>query len=808
MADTLSDVEVRAEGADVVVRIEFTVRVQYLRHVPAGSGDLLQIYFQIVNDTDGPTLVQETRKVPASALAPEFTVTYPLQPTALTKQLLVRFARPMRFRVRPGDDNSSLEVVLLQAAKPARPEIEAKRVEQPAKLERPVTKAEPAPQPAKRYAVVLDTFPTGDVSGAKPVPSEFGDYAVFVRKVVSNGMTRHQLVLGYFPSEAAAQRARQRLRTRFANAEVIDVSVPTQAPVTAKSVPVAPAAAPAGPQPAQATTQPSVAAQTTAPASVEEKAAALMAQGRSAMERGDNTAAIDALNQLLFLPPNRQSQAAQELVGVARERAGEANKARAEYELYLRLYPQGEGAERVRQRLAALQARPEAEGEAPAIARSRPLLRTVTGSVSQYYYDGTTKQNSAFNTPTTVDRSTLTSKDLSSLVTNVDLNARYRNDRGDTRLVFRDTNQISFLSSNPNTNRVNAAYLDYRGLRTPVLFRAGRQTAVSGGVNGRFDGVSAGWAFTPQWQLRVVGGAPAEYDVDSTRYFYGLNLEAQGLADRWSGDVFVINQMVDGITDRRAVGGELRYFDPRRTVYALLDYDVSYKTLNIAMLQGSWQSPDQTTLNVLVDRRKAPTLTTTNAVIGQPTTSIETLLQTLSEEEVRRRARAVTADVTQVLVSLTKPLTSRWQVGADFRLVNVGALPAVDDLPATPATGNIYGYTAQLIGNNLYSNRDINVFNATYQTGPTFHGVFVSYSNVTALNQKWTLEPSIRLYTQRDDLGVTLNRISPTLRLSYRLREWAALESEYTFEKSRTKSATQVDDLEQHFFSVGYRLDF
>ena len=60
-------------------------------------------------------------------------------------------------------------------------------------------------------------------------------------------------------------------------------------------------------------------------------------------------------------------------------------------------------------------------------------------------------------------------------------------------------------------------------------------------------------------------------------------------------------------------------------------------------------------------------------------------------------------------------------------MVNVGALLAIDDITATSATGNIYGYSAQLIGNNLYSKRNINVFNATYQTTPTFHGYHLAY---------------------------------------------------------------------------------
>ena len=92
------------------------------------------------------------------------------------------------------------------------------------------------------------------------------------------------------------------------------------------------------------------------------EAGKLMAQARASIDAGDNATAIDTLNRLLNLPPNRFSKEAQELAGVARQLHGEIAKARAEYELYLKLYPDDEGAVRVRDRLAGLGAIP-AEGE-------------------------------------------------------------------------------------------------------------------------------------------------------------------------------------------------------------------------------------------------------------------------------------------------------------------------------------------------------------------------------------------------------------------------------------------------------------
>ena len=91
---------------------------------------------------------------------------------------------------------------------------------------------------------------------------------------------------------------------------------------------------------------------------VDKQAGDLVERSRAALTRGDNASAIQLLTKILQLPPNRHSQEAQELIGLAHERHGEPARAKKEYALYLRLYPEGEGTERVRQRLANIETAP------------------------------------------------------------------------------------------------------------------------------------------------------------------------------------------------------------------------------------------------------------------------------------------------------------------------------------------------------------------------------------------------------------------------------------------------------------------
>jgi hypothetical protein len=796
-AETLTEAHLEAGANAQVLNIQFAVRIQYLRHVPSSSGDLVQVFFQVIGDGERPSQVPEERRVPASETTPVITITYPLQPIAPVRKLLVRFGRKVDFRVRPGADNHSIEVIL--PTSPRRAPQAAAGAAPPATPAAPAPGAA-APEPAQRFALALDSFPSGDTSATLPLPPEFADFELFTRRVDGPAGPRYELMLGYFGSPQDAERARAKLRKLYPRAAVVAITQqPALAPATPVTVPGE--AAPGVPAVPQTPTP-------VAPGDVEQRAAALLAGSRKAVAAGDYPAAIDSLNQLLVLPPNTSTQEAQEMIGVAREKNGEPAKARAEYQLYLKLYPGTEGARRVTERLARLEAAPPSQAPAAKVQAVRPTIKGVSGSLSQYYYDGATKINTAFNTPAGVERATLSNKDLSTLVTNLDVVGRYRNASADTRLVFRDTNNLSFISSTPSENRVNAAYIDYRGLQVPIEVKAGRQAGVAGGVYGLFDGAIAGYRFSSKTKINLVAGVPKDFEVDSTRYFYGLNVDGEMFWDRLSGNLFVVNQIVDDVTDRRAVGGELRYFDPIRTFYSLLDYDISYRKLNIGMAQGTWQFANRTTINALYDYRKAPTLTTTNALIGQPTSSIDTLLETMPLEQVRAQALALTADVTQVLLGASTGVTPAWTLGVDFRLTNIGALPAVNDLPATPSTGNIYGYSLQATGTNLYSRRDLNVFNLTLQTSPTFDGQYFSYSNLTGLGQAWTVEPTVRYYRQHDDFGVKLERITPGLRISYRLHERITLESELDYEMTHTESGTQEEDSTNRFFYVGYRLDF
>ena len=546
---------------------------------------------------------------------------------------------------------------------------------------------------------------------------------------------------------------------------------------------------------------------------VEARAAELMALAKEAVTQGNTQAAIGQLNQLLLLPPNSVMQDAQDMIGVAWERAGDLARAKMEYGLYLKLFPEGEGAQRVAQRLASMGVAPTAKAETTAgtvktEAPKKPEVK-YSGNIAEYYFGGKSRTQSLVNLVSGINQSTLTNTTESALVTNVDLGARYVTDDSDTRAVLRGTGSTNLSAASKNTSILNAAFVDYRLKDSGLDVRVGRQSPINGGLLGMFDGVSMTYPVRPGIRVNLMGGVPASPLVSSpNEVMYAGMVEVDSIIQNLSGDMYILEQTTQGITNRRAIGTEARYSNERGSLYALLDYDQLFNAVNALSLQGSVQGPGQSTFTLLLDSRKAPSLQLTNALISSGATSLKVLLQTMALSDAMAAARATTAQANQAMFSATKPITDKWQLTGDLQYSAIGALPAVGTFDATPATGAQYGLALQLTGSNLYSKRDINNFNLSLLSTPLFHGVQFAYNNLTGFgDNKYTLEPSLRLYSQRDTQGVSMLRISPGLRGSYNVSKKLSAMAEGLIEHSTNQGPTNNASTNSVFFYLGLRYE-
>lgn len=543
---------------------------------------------------------------------------------------------------------------------------------------------------------------------------------------------------------------------------------------------------------------------------------ALMIQGRDALDVKNNEAALDALNKLLLLPPNDYTQDAQEWVGVARERAGQIDKAKIEYDLYLRLYPDSEGAGRVVQRLNGLAGKSTAKAaEATGEEKKRAARWMTVGSVSSRYYFGSSKIDSTFTFNNATTSSSLSLTDQSMLISNVDVSERYISDEYDGRVVFREANTRNFLSNQPSLNRVSAAYGEIKNRTQNYMLRVGRQSAMGGGVLGRFDGVAGSLGDAQELKINGVVGSLADYSKGTKPFFFGAGYEFGPYS------LYAINQSADGILDRRAVGSEWRYYEGKNSAYALVDYDTYFKALNAAQLMGTLDVTNAT-VSFMIDRRKAPSLSVRNALIGAGTSSISALLQTMSANSVRDLALARTATSTMSQVGVSIPFRDKWQVGGDVRLTNTTGLAASGINPAnnggiispegfiaaTSGRGSEKSVTALIVGSNLLDAGDVWSLSATLASGSAVSSHRISLYNHEQFNSGWMMDSSLNLYAVSDQFGGTTKYMSPTVRGSYRLKDSLTFDVDGGLENINYNGASQTSKTMRFYYSAGLRWDF
>jgi hypothetical protein len=869
-AQVIDEVGWRRQGDDAVLAISFTTPIQFLRAVISSSGDLAQAFYEIRLSGETPRFVVADRRLPGSDGLPAVSISDEAVSSTYSRKVVIHFERPVKMRVAAGRGNCCIDVIVEGAGAAAE-----KR------------SAAPLPAaPTDQFVVTLQQSTESNLRMDVPVPSGLDEYQVFTARRVVDGRTVYEIDVGYFATRAEAERAQKILERRFPRATVVEVNpqapptaiaavreptpaapapsaaapVPVPPPAPPVATPQAPATPPPGGPPQPDATPPvttvSPPAPPPAPAEIDQHGRVLLAQAREAMDKGDFNQAVGLLNQLLNLPPNVASQEGQELIGFARAKVGDLARARVEFELYLKLYPTGPGAERVHAGLDQLAAAPAKR------TRSITPISSFVGSFSQYYYGG----NSLFSSllegtplPGTPPPNTgsISSETQRLLQTNLDLNYRHRDSDSDLRAVFRDTYSKDFLDKPTTTtrvpNRLIAAYVDYKSLPTGLSTRVGRQTPTGDGVLYTFDGARLGYTFVPNVSVNAVAGVPVDDLYDAKRRFYGLSVDTENLGDHVSGSLYGIQQTIDGEIDRRALGTELRYFDVNTSVFGIYDYDILFHAVNITSLQGTVQAFQNTvTFSFLADRRTAPILATGNALLqpdinnntNPPTTLIHRtltdFLQTHSLEYAHQLAKATTAYVTQGLLGASVQVTPNFQWGVDWRLSNTGALPGFDPgggvqpIPPQPATGNVQTLSTQTVFSNLYSERDTHAISLAFTkapevtsqisdtsttpptitsiTTPAYRGIGVQYNNTSLPWQQLQIEPSFRYYRQDDTAGNFLTRWSPGLRLTWRITPKFSVEGTGTYERTKQSQisggARTITETVDKFYYFGYRYDF
>ncbi|MBI5925961.1 MAG: tetratricopeptide repeat protein [Aquabacterium sp.] len=803
-AEMLDEVDLRREGNHAVVQIRLSTPVSVLRTTASRTRDLTQAYYQLrLTDIDPGFVAGERRIVKVDGL-PVITISdEPVRTDKLddiNRRLVISFSQAGNFKVRAGKGDRSIEVVL----------------EGLGSAVKPITgKAQEERMPSQRYVIALARSADPKLEIDAPIPQSLQNYQVFTARRVVDGKQVHEMDLGYFSTLAEAEAAMKQL-SRFPAAVIVKLGDATASKASAPGQATAPAA------------------------TADQQARDLLDQSRQAYEQQKPEEAIRLLNQLLDLPATAVTPDAQELLGMVRLSQGEQAKAQAEFESYLKQYPSGPGAERVKGLLAGIQ---------PADLKLVPTIEsiktpegaiTTTGSISQYYYGGksTTATQAVRDTDGTLlsadeinnrSKAPISTTDQRLLSTNVDTTWRSRDADRDIKLVFRDQFDYNMLSDaqlkgkSRDRNRLNAAYFDYQGLKNGLRGRLGRQSAMWGG-EGRYDGASGSYAFRPKWKVSAAAGQPTDKLGAAKRQFFGTSIDADALTPNMGASLFVLQRNIDGEVDRRATGADLRYFTQSSSLMASTDYDVIFKKINVVSLQGTYTAEDNTTVLATYERRSlAPaSLSQTLFFQYQEFTDAGIIPQTITDlknrgytvDQLRELVRANTSYWTHSMLSVTTPVSPQWQTGATLDFNRTGAIAPNAVLPQGQAASGLSKTLSLLaIGSNLYSARDTNVFTVSLMRGKQIKTYMLNYNNMTPLTDTWQLEPGLRWQrniSQDTTTGLNITTVAwgPGLKASFKPRPSVTLESNLNVDYTRTEGVANNDQSTRYTYFLGYRYDY
>lgn len=846
----LSDVSAQSVGTCSTISIAFNVRVQILSFFPQTGGRELHVR---VKPLDGTSLARESLRAPAGVPALR-SIQYEGD-NASGPVLSLFFNRDVHFDVAAGKTPQTIIVTVsetgdMSSCSAVGTEGVVATAAEPATQQSPTAQANPAiPIPSGLYVVNVISQPK-DVGDLPPARTDaLAGATTYETRYERDGQTWHRLRVGFFETREAADAARARLAKQFPDAWVVKVTAQERAQGVATRLDIG-----GGTPPTATLVAPA------APLSGDEQLAATKAEvdAEAALKAGENDRAIQILTKALTLPENAHSARALELLGLTRERKGQAAHAQAEYEEYLRRYPAGEASERVRQRLAALlnpasQTSPElraAAGRGGAAGTANAWRWGARGSFSQFYFRD--QSTSKFLDATRVDPTAEVdnSVNLNQLLSNADISLTGGSDRNQLLLRAAGSYTRDFrpatLHTDPFTGvqtirrnhvkSISALYFDFSDSTLNITGRIGRQTRNGSGILGRFDGGLLGWQAKPKLRLNVAVGFPVASSritrIQNDRFFYGVSADIGSKGDKLQTTLYWFDQRSHGLIDRRSVGTEMRYLKDRFNAYAILDYDVHFKKVNLGLVTLNYAMKDQSSISFSADYRQSPLLTTTSALNGifaqilpGSLTQIRTLNDlklSLTDSQIYQLAADNTQIAKTATVSYSRPISKKLQGNLDFTMTNTGgylgssrvipaAIPPFN--PAQPAVGREFYYGAQLVGSGMIFSNDIYILSARYADNQRSRTYTADINARIPVTSKFRISPRAR-YGFRDDklTASTFSQIQPTLRVNYYPIRQSEIEIEIGGNFSRQhQMGTGINSVNTErgiVLSAGYRLDF
>ena len=527
---------------------------------------------------------------------------------------------------------------------------------------------------------------------------------------------------------------------------------------------------------------------------------------------GDLETVIESLNGILLMPKNEYTKDAKFLIGIAHERQGKIEKAKHDYATYLAEYPDSDMTQNIRQRLIALEiAKPilpinTLRSNTPNTGSSSK----VSGSVSAYYYTGSTSSNPT-QWKTTQESS----------VFNLNLTGVFKENEYLTRTVFRYTNLLNIQPSQADRGKISVAYVDISDTYRGYGIKVGRQNPQPG-ILGRFDGISATYRISRDADISLQSGTPYTGSVDN-RHFYGIQFN-QNITSEFIHTLYYNYQLVDKLPERSAIGSQLRYTKNDTSIMLITEYDTMYKAINSILLQGN-TSIDSFNLYTMLNRQRSPVLFAdralaidVNSTNHLPYLSVRDMLANtkFSSSDLYQYISQTTPITTTYVIGVNKQVTNHWSVSVDLQRSGTTVVPDTvlnsildPNVIKLSDAGNTTSVGMRATGTDFFFRHNTLDLLAGISKDNISKSVSYTVLDSKSINDNVRIDFLVR-YNKREQNNQNTVITASSIRFNHRYNNAISIESQIEFSKNsvRDKIAQSTNNQYNKTLLIGIRYDF
>ena len=488
-----------------------------------------------------------------------------------------------------------------------------------------------------------------------------------------------------------------------------------------------------------------------------------------------------------------------ERLAISRELNGQLAHAMQNYRRYLADYPNTPGAQRVQQRMQVITALDQTPNVLQR-AKSRGKSWRNVISLSQFYRRHTLMIDDEKNVA------------IDGVFTDVDVNSRHSTATRDHEARLSVTHLLDQTDNFEGRNiQVSTAFWDTYQTNLSTGLRIGRQSKYDAGVIGRFDGITVRHSLSDRTEVGVVAGYLLDSSFDapnSDRPFYGAYARYTSAANNLTLSPFVIQQKYDGIIDRQAVGLQTQWVWGSNYIMGMVDYDFHHGALNNLTLTANLGVGKKSSINLSLDQRKSPYITTRNALIGQPLQDLSDLERELVDLNLKQLASDRTATSRTLRIGWNRKLSSRWEFTTDFNAIETSDTKSSAAVVGYAQRRDFY-YSMQMRANNLFGSASYSGVMVRRIDNDTSSTTSLYWNNRLKVSQSWWIYPRIRIDQRSFD---TSNQDQftyiPSLRVDYKPSRRLGFEMEIGYQKTTRQTRFNDINIEGLFFRLGYRAIF